>query len=169
MAAVKFAFCILAEHDSSGVVPQTLWTLEAYVLIPVAVVLLLVLQLCPLSLQRYLLKGIRGLLWSRLGFLPMPLLHCLFSVLTLVLGVSSFESYRITSKPVSDVLEGITERHRAKVWRAQRNLYLTALTFVLWWMVFSVYRYDMQLQLLRDRLDVAQADSRKTPIDKKND
>jgi hypothetical protein len=128
-------------------------TVLLYVAIPMAVTLLLILQFAHGSFQRIndlVMRGVGALMFSKFGVLPLPLIHIILLghlVMTVVM-ITSVYNYESGKKPsISAPLETQIQHH-AKVWRAQRNLYLTCLSLSLWYALNSVYSLKVQLARL---------------------
>lgn len=96
------------------------------------------------------MRAVGALIFSKFGVLPLPLIHIILLchlVMTVVM-ITTVYQYESGKRPsISAPLETQIQ-HQSKVWRAQRNLYLTCLSLSLWYALNSVYSLKVQLARL---------------------
>lgn len=134
----------------------SVWSIILYTFIPCAIILLSILQFAHgslSSLNRFAMKFVGTILFSRLGFLPVPLIQALLfihSIMLIILGTQIYNS--TNSKDFLHLKPDLFDRLQAKSFREQRNFYLTCLSFALFWMLYSVYALKIQIERMKEAL-----------------
>jgi hypothetical protein len=148
----------------------SIWSLVLYVIIPVGLILFLLLsfppsdykseirQIPPHSIRRrwgFIRKNtnklVERVLFTRLGVLPTELINFLLvglTIMLIVLGVRVYDDHQRKGSGIEKMLD-TQLLLQGQVWRRQRNLYLTALSLVLWYAVMVVHSLQVVL-LARD-------------------
>jgi len=150
-----------------------LWTVIFILIFPAAFLLVLLL-LSPHRFRRHTNRVVHKVLFSNFYILPpgLSFIKLILSCLIVVFLVQTYSVYKHAQQGKSSVpgggpahptggggVDGVLLQ--SKGWRSQRNLYLTSLTLVLWWMLYSVHVLSEQLAQLQEQLDDALA-SRKS-------
>jgi len=129
-----------------------LWTVVLYSIFP-PLVLLVLLLLSPHRLRDYANRLVDRALFSRFRVLPCSFIKIVLTVLLFV-WIAQLVSV-IRHAQAADIKAGVAGSaaglgvdsvlFQSKGWRSQRNLYLTSLSLVLWWMLYSVHVLSVAL------------------------
>jgi len=128
--------------------------------------LVVCLLYCPVRPRQTVLSLTRCFLFTNLaGALPAQLIKLVLFFFIVTFSGLSIDSYRTSasqtqldrSAPLDSQL-----MFQSKAWRGQRNLYLSGLGLLLWWMLFSIYHLTLSLHLAQQKLNSFDLDS---PVD----
>jgi len=135
-----------------------LWSVVLYGMFP-PLVLLVMLLLSPASFRSRANSLVENVLFSRFRVLPCEFIKIVLTVLLFVWLAQLLSVYRhgqvAEIKGVPGAAAGVGAMgmgmagdvmFQGKGWRSQRNLYLTSLTLVLWWMLYSVHVLSVKLE-----------------------
>ncbi|ETW00987.1 hypothetical protein, variant 4 [Aphanomyces invadans] len=133
---------------------MTMWATWAYVLLPPAVVLLLLLTI---PFPKFIAKGIvrmNEFLFSlELGGIPIISIITFFAFIAL-----AGQTYDL-QKRYTKTIPGIEKHYEADLqqkasrWRSERNWWISALTFTIYWMLMAFQSMKKQLLAVNRRAD----------------
>lgn len=133
----------------------TFWWVIVYCLIPLAVFLLI----CSTWFSHDGLLGrFHNTVLPKILFYPipgagpnLPFIKFLLISLSLVAGITALQVYLAEWRdplPASTPLDKQL-MHQGKIWRNQRNLYLTCLALALWWMVYELFNLKLRYGIIQ--------------------
>ncbi|DAZ94969.1 TPA: hypothetical protein N0F65_000064, partial [Lagenidium giganteum] len=135
---------------------MSLWSSMTYVLLPPAVVLLLLLTIPfpGLLLNRGIVKFGDVLFNVRIGALSVFSVITMVSFLALVAQTYDLQKrYSIKDVPVEQAHYSADLQRKASRWRSERNWWISALTFTIYWMLLRFHAVKKQLLRAQRRDD----------------
>eukprot|EP01083_Nonionella_stella_P068679 182537_1 len=83
-----------------------------------------------------------------------PIIHFFLVFEGAVLGYLMKDAYDLTNAPPEETgnlgnVVGLTLHPKSKQWRGQRNCYATAWAFTSWWMLYTLLKYEAEMDELR--------------------
>jgi hypothetical protein len=128
------------------------WGFILYFSIPFSLTFLaLLFFVSPTSSNRFhrgLFECLNFFLMGKWNFLPLPLVHFIVAGHFIMLALLALKVWN-DSTQLPPLSSAPLDRHlsfQSKSFRLQRNLYLTALAFVCWWMLAAVYSLKKQIR-----------------------
>ncbi|ETW00986.1 hypothetical protein H310_06629 [Aphanomyces invadans] len=133
---------------------MTIWAAWAYVLLPPAVILLILLTIpFPRPVAKGVVRMNEFILNFHIASIPV------FSVITGLAFVALAGQTYDLQKRYNYQITGIEKhyeadlQHRATRWRSERNWWISALTFTIYWMLMAFQSMKKQLLLASRRTD----------------